>query len=130
MATSKEKFYTEMCNTLTDYNDGNNTPLSNSYIQKEIRKFMEEEPTADANKVTADTFSYASNTQREHPITIFTSEKIDKSDDIVDAVKNLTIIDAGYYESHKAKASDAQENLTHNQEKVTHIRNRSFEKEN
>ena len=65
---------------------------------------MEEESTADANKVTADTFSHASNKQREHPSAIFTSEKIGKLEDILDAVKNLTINDAGYYESHKSES--------------------------
>ena len=33
MATSKYKYYTEMCNTLTNYNDHNNTPLSNANIR-------------------------------------------------------------------------------------------------
>ena len=33
MATSKDKYYTEMCNTLSDYNDRNNMPLSNAKIR-------------------------------------------------------------------------------------------------
>ena len=32
METSKDKYYKEMCNTLTDYNDLNNTPLSSAKI--------------------------------------------------------------------------------------------------
>ena len=33
----------EICNTLTDYNDLNNNPLSNANIWEAIRKVMEEE---------------------------------------------------------------------------------------
>ena len=54
---------------------------------------------------------------------IFTSEKIDKSDNLVDSVKNLTINDAKYYESNTATVSDAQGGLTCNPETVTHTRN-------
>ena len=57
---------------------------------------MEEESIADANNVTADTFSHASNTQRDNANAVFTSEKLDNSDDLVDAIKNLTINDAEY----------------------------------
>ena len=32
METSKDKYYMEICNTLTDYNDRNNIPLSNVNI--------------------------------------------------------------------------------------------------
>ena len=38
-----------------------------------------------------DTFSHTSNTQRENANVIFTSEKLYKSDDLVEAVKKLTI---------------------------------------
>ena len=41
--TSKDKYYTEMRDTLTDYNDRNNTPLSNAKIREAIRKVTEEE---------------------------------------------------------------------------------------
>ena len=61
--------------------------------QKKERKI------ADSNNATADIFSHASNTQIANANLIFTSEKIDKSDDLVDAVNNLTINDAEYYES-------------------------------
>ena len=50
---------------------------------------------------------------------IFRSEKLDKSDDMVDAVKNLEINDAEYYESNTVTAIDAQGNLTRNLETVT-----------
>ena len=54
---------------------------------------------------------------------IFTSEKLDKSDDLVDAVKNLTINDAKYYESIIEAENDAQGNITRNPETVTHTSN-------
>ena len=43
MATSRDKYYTEMHKTLTDYNERNNEPLSNVKIREAIHKFMEEE---------------------------------------------------------------------------------------
>ena len=112
MANSKNNYYTEIFNTLTDYNERNNTPLINSNIIKAIRKFMEEESLTDANNVTADTFSHDSSAQRENANAIFTNEKLDKSYELVDAVMNLTIDDAEYYESKTATISDAQGDLT------------------
>ena len=93
MATSKDKYYTEMCNTINDYNDFNNTPWSNVKIQEAIGKAMEEESIMDANDVTVDTFSRAYNTQRENANAIFTSENLDKSDELLDSVKNFKIND-------------------------------------
>ena len=84
---------------------------------------MEDKLIADANNVTSDTFSHASNTQREDENAIFTSEKIDKSDKLVDAVNNLTIDDAKYYESNTANTSDTQGDLTRNPETVTYTSN-------
>ena len=69
-----------MFNTLTDYNYHNNTPLSNENIREAIRKVIEEESIADANNVTADTFSCLFNTQRYNVNGIFTNEKIDELD--------------------------------------------------
>ena len=68
----------------------------------------------DSNNFTADTFIRTSNTHRENANTILTSKKLDKSDDLADAVKDLTINDAKYYESNTETASDAQGNLTYN----------------
>ena len=53
-----------MCNTLTDYNDRKKMTLSNANIQEEMIKFMEEESITDANNITTDTSSHASNEQR------------------------------------------------------------------
>ena len=58
---------------------------------------MEEESILDANNVTADTFSHTSNTQIYNANLVFTSDKIDKSDELEDALKYLTINDAKYY---------------------------------
>ena len=49
-------------------------------------------------------------------------------DKLVDAVKNLTINDAKYYESNTATKNDAQGNLTLNLETVTHTSKGNFEK--
>ena len=57
------------------------------------------------NNVTADTFSHVSNTQTEKANAIFTSEKLDKYDELIDAVKNLTINDTKYYESNTIESS-------------------------
>ena len=70
-----------------------------------------------------DTFSHTSNTQRENTNAIFTSEKLDKSDKLADALNDLTINDTKYYESNTATVSDAQSNITHNMESVTHSNN-------
>ena len=51
----------------------------------------------DANNVTVGTFSHTSNTQRDNANAIFTSGELDKSDELVDAVKNLMINDAEHY---------------------------------
>ena len=77
----------------------------------------------DVNNVTTDTFSHTSNTQKENANTILTSEKLDKSDELVNAVNNLTINDNEYYESTLATASDTQGDLTRNLETSTHTRN-------
>ena len=67
-------------------------------------------------------------TKRENAKKIFTSENINKSDELVDTVKNLTINDAEYYESNIATGSDAQGGLTRNPETVNHTSKGKFEK--
>ena len=79
-----------------------------------MRKFTEKESIADANNVTVDTFSHMSNTQKENANMIFTSEKLDKSYELVDAVNNFTINNAKYYESNTATTRDTQGDLTRN----------------
>ena len=89
---------------------------------------MEESSITYANNFIADTFSHASSAQRNNANAIFTSEKLDKSDELVDAVKNLIINDAEYYESNTATTSEAQGNLTINTETVNHTSNTNFGK--
>ena len=48
-------------------------------------------------------------------------------DKLVDAVKNLTLNDAIYYESSTATTSDTHGDLTGNPETVTHTSNEDFE---
>ena len=76
-------------------------PLSNAKIWEAIRRVIEEESAADVNNVPVDKFSHASNTQKQNVHMIFTSENLDESDEMVDAVNNFTISDAEYYESNR-----------------------------
>ena len=87
-----------MFKNLTDYNDRNNTSLSNDNIWEAILKVIEEESIADSNNITVDTFNTTPNTQRYIENAIFTSEKLDKLDELADAVKDLTTNDTEYYE--------------------------------
>ena len=138
MATSRDRYYTEIFKTLTDYNDCNNTPLLNTDIRETIRKSIEQKSIANNNNVTTDSFNHKPNTQRDNANITFTSENIDKSDELVDEINNLTINNARYYESNTATASDAQGDLTRNMqtvnhtiignETVTHTSNGNFEK--
>ena len=126
MLELKEKYYTNLSNTINTFNDSNKLPLSNMKIREAILKVMrwyEEGSITDANNVTDDTFIHASIPQRENLDAIFTSKKIEKSDKLVDAVKSLTINDARY-ELNTATTSDAQGHLTSNIDTVTHTSNR------
>ena len=76
----------------------------------------------DTNTVTFDAFSHASSLQIENLNMIFTSEKLEKLDDLVITINNLTIND-GEYELNTAIASNSQGDLTINPEKFTHTRN-------
>ena len=70
-----------------------------------------------------DTFSRASNTQRDIANAILASDKLDKSDELVDAVKDLTINNAKYYESNTMTTSDAQGDTIRNMETFNHTSN-------
>ena len=80
----------------------------------------------DANIVTTGTCSHVYSAQRENANTIFTNDKLDKSDELVDAFQNLKINYAKRYESNTAPPSDAQGNLRSNPEKFTHTSNDFF----
>ena len=77
----------------------------------------------DAKNITDDTCSLASNSQKENPNVIFTSEKLEISDELVDVVNNMTIKNVGY-ELHTATVSDAQVNLVSDPDIVTLTSNR------
>ena len=81
---------------------------------------MEEESFSGTNNVTEDKFSHTSNTQRENANAIFKSEKLDKSNNLADALNYLTINNYKYYESDTGTASDTQCDTTRNPETVTH----------
>ena len=57
---------------------------------------------------------------------IFTSEKIEKSDELVDAINNLKINNSGC-ELNTATVSDAQGDLESNPDTVTNTSNRIFD---
>ena len=63
MATPRDKYYTELFRTITDFNDPNGAPFSNEKIQYAIHRVIEEEETdahiiaSDAHKVTVDNSS-------------------------------------------------------------------------
>ena len=78
----------------------------------------------DANNVTADTFSHMSSTQRCNENAIFTSEKIDKSDDLEDTLKDFKTNHAKYYKSKSANTIHAKGNFIRNLKTVTHSSNR------
>ena len=61
-----------------------------------------------------------SNTQRDSANAILTSEKLDKLYDLSETLKDLTINDAGYYESGSENANDAKDNSVSNLNTVTH----------
>ena len=84
-----------MNNTIIDYNDHKDTKLLNENILESIHKVIEEE--SNANNLTADTFSRTSNTWRENTNAIFTTEKLDQSDELAGTLNDLTINDAEYY---------------------------------
>ena len=88
---------------------------------------MIKESISDSNNATVHKFSHVSNAQRENSNPIFTSEKLDKWDNLVDEVKKLTIEDSKYYESNTDTTSDTQGNLTHNPETINHTSNGCFE---
>ena len=103
---------------IIDFNNCNDSPLSNENILEAIHKFIEEE--SDAHKVTADTSSHKSNSQRENTNMIFKSEKLDKLDELSDTLKYLTINDAEYYISKSETANDAKGDPARNPKTVTH----------
>ena len=125
IAESKENYYTELNNNITNFNDNNNTSLSNAKIQEAVMRVTREDKEGeitDANNVTNDTWSLVSSSQRENLNAMFTSEKLEKSDELVDAVKNMKMNDVGY-ELNTTTKSDAQVNITSNLDTVTHTIN-------
>ena len=88
----------------------------------------EEEAITDDNNVTAYAFSHASSSNRENSNTIFTTDKLEKLDELVDAIDNLTINDARS-ELNIATMTDKQGNIMSESYTVTIIRNRLLDQE-
>ena len=75
---------------------------------------------SDTHNVTVDTFSNTSNTQRENANTIFTSEKLYKSGDLAETLKDLTINNPEYYVSNSANGNKTKGDPASDPKKVTH----------
>ena len=88
----------------------------------------EQESITGANNVTSDAFSHTFSSQKENADTVFTSEKLNKLDKIVNAINNLTI-NYTLYELNTEAASDAQGDLTNDPYTVTHTSNRILDQE-
>ena len=73
-------------------------------------------------------FIHASSSQWENSNKIFTSEKLEKSDKLVDAINNSTINNA-VYELNTATAIYPQGDLTSNPDTITHTRNRILDQQ-
>ena len=76
----------------------------------------------DSNHVNSDVFNHVSSSQRENADAILTSEKLSRSDDPVDEINNLIIMDSRY-ELNKVTKSDTQVDLNSNPDTVTYTRN-------
>ena len=84
MDTTRDKYYTKMLETLVDYNNRNNAPLSNDKLWQAIstvmEKMEEEERNfiLDSNNLNMDTFCQfpvTTNTQGDNANAVFTSER-------------------------------------------------------
>ena len=87
-----------------------------------MNKVFEEESYA--HNVTVDTFSHTSNAQIYNTNGIFTSEKLDKLDEMVDTLNDLTIKNSEYYVSKSAIANDKKGDPASNPKTVTHTSDR------
>ena len=71
-------------------------------------------------------FNDASSSQRKKSNAIFRSKKLEKSDNLVNAINNLTINDASS-ELNTATISDAQSDLVSDPDIVAHTSNKSLD---
>ena len=126
----KRKYYRKMLETLVDYNDRNNAPLSNENLQQAISTVVAETEAGkrniilDANNVAMDTFCQSpitTNTQGENANAVLTSERLNNLDALEETLKYLKINDAGYYNSDK---NDAEGDPKSNPKLATHTNDR------
>ena len=82
----------------------------------------------DDHNVTVDNFIQTSNTQRYNANAIFTIEERDKSDNVAETFKYLTINDTKYHVSDLANANDAKVNPASDLKTVTHTSDRNKRK--
>ena len=135
MATTKEKYYTKMLETLVDYNDRNNAPLSNEKLRHAVSKVMaeteEEERDAErnTNNATVDTLFHQSpvtnntqgdisNVKNERRISLETlAETINGFNGLMIQSK---INDSAYYDSEE---NDSEIDPNSNPKVATHTTN-------
>ena len=116
MATTNEKYYMKMLETLVDYNDCNNTPSSNEKLRQAVSKVMavteeeENDSECNTNNVTMDNLfhqsSFTTNTQGE--IENVTIERRITLDILAETIRGFngltiqsTINDSAYYNSEE-----------------------------
>ena len=132
MATPKEKYHTNMLETLVDYNDCNNAPFSNEKIRQAFSKVVaeteeeERDPKRNANNVTMDNFCnhYPVTTNTQGEISNVTNERQLSSDILAETIKGFkgltiqsTIKNSTYYNSEE---DDAESDTKIDQVVATH----------
>ena len=123
MATTKDKYYTKMLETLVDYNDRNNAPLSKEKILQAVSRVMAEtegeecDSERNANNVTMDIFfnRYPIMTNTQGEIANVTNERQISLNILAETIKGFngltiqsTINDSLYYDSDEDDAESDQ----------------------
>ena len=133
MATPRDKYYTEMYETIVDYNDRNDAPFSNEDIRQATRRVISEEEsdarniTSDSKNLTADTLCQTPvrpNTQGNNENVILTIERPNISDALAEIIIGSTINNAEYNELYSAKKKDAKGHPAIDPKVATHTSNR------
>ena len=91
MENVKDNYWTEIYDTITNYNERNHTPLSNANIREAIDKVILEEQ-AEEDNATVDTFSPQRNKSDdliENSVNLTINNKV--GDNLIDKVANFTI---------------------------------------
>ena len=138
MVATKDKYYTNMMETIVYYNDHNNAPLSNEKLWKEVSRVMAEteEEELDAkrnvNNVTMDNLFHWSSatTNTKGEIKNVTNERQISSDIMAETINwfngftiQSTINDSAYYDSEE---NDAESDPNSDPKVATHTTKRNY----